>query len=495
MHFLFESIGRNVAAQPSRTAVSDKGLSLTWAALQNAISNCRKTLSVNEKTFGLLAPNGCKYAVALLAAAAEGKRLVPLPTFFSDAQLSKITSDAGIERILVVPETAERAMRLGHPPTVLKVDTTVCPWSEPSEGFETIIYTSGSSGLPKGVRHTSRQIGTVVQGLAVASEASRDDRYLSLLPLPMLLETICAVFLPILCGAQVRFDAGIADQVASGKVSGLAKAISHHNPTATVLVPQLLKAWLYEMRGTRVAPPSGLRFVAVGGASVSPAILDLADAMGVPVFEGYGLSECCSVVTLNRPRDQKPGTSGKPLPGITLAIENGEIIVGGPTIMAGYLGGEPVSEPWHTGDLGAIDEDGFLSVHGRKDNLIITSFGRNISPEWVETALMTDPRIALAVITGSGQSALHAVLIPTAFSESWFEKASAKDVRSLIATLCLDLPGYAVPKTYQTISMSNALKAMLVTTMVAPSAVGSMTMQSPLPTKLQLNNQQQRITP
>jgi long-subunit acyl-CoA synthetase (AMP-forming) len=464
MRFLFESIERNVTERPSRTAISDKHHALAWTALQDAVANCRKVLSGREKTFGLLVPNGCDYVVALLAVAAEGKTLVPLPAFFSDAQLSKIIDDAGIERILVVATTAERAARLGSPQTVLELDITPSIRAEPAEGFETVIYTSGSSGLPKGVRHTSSQIEAVVRSLAIASEASGNDRYLSLLPLPMLLETICAVFLPIFCGAQVHFDAQIAEQAAVGKMSGLTNAIGNHRPTATVLVPQLLKAWLYEMKALGKTPPSELRFVAVGGASVSPAVLHLADAMGVPVFEGYGLSECCSVVTLNCPRDRKSGTSGKPLAGVTVAVENGEVIVDGHTIMAGYLGSTSPQKPWRTGDLGTIDDDGFLIVHGRKDNLIVTGFGRNISPEWVETALMTDPRVALAVVTGSGQPALHAVFIPTAFGEAWFATASTKDAQSLIAHLCADLPAYAVPQSHQTISMHDALKAMLVTT-------------------------------
>ncbi|WP_168843233.1 AMP-binding protein [Rhizobium sp. P40RR-XXII] len=464
MRFLFDSIERHLTERPSQIVVADTHQTLTWTDLRNAVANYRKKLATNEKILGLLAPNGCEYVVALLAAAAEGKTLVPLPTFFSDAQLSKIIGDASINRILVTEEIVQRATRLGAPHSVVNLDTADCTWSAPVESFETIIYTSGSGGQPKGVRHTSIQIEAVVQSLGAASAATAEDRYLSLLPLPMLLETICAVFLPLFSGARVYFDARIAEGVAAGRVSELSKAIIDGDPTATVLVPQLLKAWLFEMRAMRIPPPSGLRFVAVGGAPVSRAVLDLAENMGVPVFEGYGLSECCSVVTLNRTDDSKPGTSGKPLSGVTIAIDNGEIVVDGPTVMQGYLGSPLTGRSWRTGDLGTIDEDGFLTVHGRKDNLIVTSFGRNISPEWVETALMADPRIALAIISGSGQSALHAVLVPTAFGESWFTTASQKDVHCLIATLCSDLPAYAVPQAYQTLSISDALKAKLMTT-------------------------------
>ncbi|MFJ6328789.1 MULTISPECIES: AMP-binding protein [unclassified Rhizobium] len=464
MHFLFESIERHANENPSQTAVADARTSLSWASLRNAVGNCRAMLPAKERSLGLLAPNGCEYVVALLAAAAEGKTLVPLPPFFSDTQLAKIMADARIGQVLVTDETAERAARLNLQYRSVKADIGDCLWRAPAPGFQTIIYTSGSTGSPKGVRHTFLQIEAVVRGLASASQATAEDRYLSLLPLSMLLETICAVFLPLFCGAQVYLDARIAEQVAAGKVNGLARAIAEQEPTATVLVPQLLKAWLFEMKAMRMAPSPGLRFVAVGGARVTPALLDLAAQMGVPVFEGYGLSECCSVVTLNGVSECKRGTSGKPLPGIRIAIEDGEIVVDGPTLMDGYVGNTSLHRPWHTGDLGSIDQDGFLTVRGRKDNLIVTGFGRNVSPEWIETALLADPRIALAVVTGSAQSALHVVLVPTAFGEGWFGASAAKDVHCLLAALCIDLPDYAVPQTYQTISMADAIKAMLVTT-------------------------------
>ncbi len=464
MHFLFESIERHAADRPAQIVVADPRTSLTWASLRNAVGNCRAIFSSEEKKFGLLAPNGCEYVVALLAAVAEGKTLVPLPTFFSDAQLAKIIADARIDEVLVTGETTERAARLKVRHSLVGLDNRDCACSAPARGFETIIYTSGSTGAPKGVRHTSRQIEAVVRGLASVSQATAEDRYLSLLPLPMLLETICAIFLPLFCGAQVYLDAGIANQVASGKVDGLARAIAEREPTATVLVPQLLKAWLFEMNAMQMTPSPGLRFVAVGGARVSPALLDLATQLGVPVFEGYGLSECCSVVTLNGMNECKRGSSGKPLPGIKIAIEDGEIVVDGPTLMEGYVGNPSAHGSWHTGDLGSIDQDGFLTVSGRKDNLIVTGFGRNISPEWVETALLADARIGLAVVTASAQSTLHVVLAPTAFGEGWFAAATTKDVHCLLSALCIDLPDYAIPQTYQTISMADAIKAMLVTT-------------------------------
>lgn len=234
-------------------------------------------------------------------------------------------------------------------------------------------------------------------------------------------------------------------------------------PTATVLVPQLLRSWLFEMKAADISPNAELRFVAVGGAATPMAILQMAELMGVPVYEGYGLSECCSVVSLNRPGDRRLGTAGKALAHVSVEIDDGEIVISSPTIMDGYLGSPSPTVPWRTGDLGHIDEDGFLTVEGRKDNLLVTAFGRNISPEWIETALMADPRIAIAVVSLTDLGQLQALLIPSSYGEPWFERATEADVQQLIAASCQAIPSYAVPSLYQTISMQEASKAMLIT--------------------------------
>lgn len=463
MQFLFDGIERAMASKPDAVAISDDHQQLTWHQLHLAIANCSRSLNRNTSVFGLLADNDCQYVVAQLAAIRMGKTLVPLPRFFSKAQLDVVVRDASVSRILATETSADQAHALAMPVDLIQLEFASSAMPAMQHGFTQVIYTSGSSGNPKGVRHRSRQIEAVVRGLATASDASAEDRYLSLLPLPMLLETICAVFLPLHCGATLRMATRYAGEVGRGSASGIAGVIAGCQPTATVLVPQLLRTWLFEMKATGILPPADLRFVAVGGASVPLAILELAETMGVPVFEGYGLSECCSVVSLNRPETRKTGTAGRVLSGIEIHIEDGEIVVTSPTIMDGYLGMETPPAPWRTGDLGSIDDEGFLTVQGRKDNLLITAFGRNISPEWVETALMADPRIALAVVSVSALGQLQALLIPSSFGEGWFVAATGAEIEHLIAVLCRTLPDYAVPTLHQTITLQDAARAMLMT--------------------------------
>ena len=126
-----------------------------------------------------------------------------------------------------------------------------------------------------------------------------------------------------------------------------------------VLVPELLRAWCASLMLSQERAPQSLRVVAVGGAKTPPEVIALAADLGLPAYEGYGLSECGSVVALNTPGAVRAGTVGRPLPGLDVKIIDGEITVAGPNVMSGYLGKELHKGRWATGDLGDIDEDGF----------------------------------------------------------------------------------------------------------------------------------------
>jgi long-subunit acyl-CoA synthetase (AMP-forming) len=187
--------------------------------------------------------------------------------------------------------------------------------------------------------------------------------------------------------------------------------------------------------------------------------------LGVPLFEGYGLSECCSVVAVNRPGATRTGSVGQPLEGLRVQIEDGEIVVEGPSLMDGYLHEESLPPfRWRTGDLGSLDKDGFLTVHGRRDNLIITASGRNINPEWVETALLDEPNIAACVVGPTGEPMeLSVLLIPSEAAAGWATNASRTELLGVVERACHGLPSYARPKSAFVISRPEAMKAGLFT--------------------------------
>ena len=187
-------------------------------------------------------------------------------------------------------------------------------------------------------------------------------------------------------------------------------------------------------------PLPDLKFIAVGGSKVDPALITQARLMGLPVYEGYGLSECASVVSLNTPKNDKPGSVGKILPHVKTRISEGEIQIKNPGFL-GYVG-EDAPEIFSTGDLGTIDEEGFLSVTGRKKNILITSYGRNVSPEWVESILLSQPAIAQAIVYGDAQPHLSALIVPS---------SAQADIQGAVNAANLRLPDYAQIKDFQVV--------------------------------------------
>jgi len=202
-------------------------------------------------------------------------------------------------------------------------------------------------------------------------------------------------------------------------------------------VPELLSA-IVTAAESGWQPPTSLVFIAVGGARVAPWLIDAAHRHGLPVYEGYGLSECSSVVCLNTPRAAQVGSVGRPLPHLQLSIQAGEIVVSG----SSFLGYANDPESWQqgelaTGDLGSIDNHGFVSVEGRSGNRFCSSFGRNISPEWVESELLAGPVLAQAVVVGDGQPWCAALLYPQR------EETSEDEITAWVDTVNQRLPDYA----------------------------------------------------
>ncbi len=446
MSELAEALVRHAETRGERVAMSDGERSLTWSTLAAWAGGIAEDLGSAPETIGIFGHNSVEWAVAFLAACAAGKTIVPLPVFFSGEQRAHVVGDAGIQRIIVTDAEASADHTLPVPAFHLpEIRMGTLPLNRSDGGL--IIYTSGSTGIPKGVRLVSGQALWSAEVLAKAIGATPQDKYLSLLPLPTLLELICGIMIPVLVGGPVHFDGDVARNSGAEIASNIAEAFERARPTTSVLVPQLLGLFAMQLMASGKRPHEELRFVAVGGAAIPPVLARGARLLGIPVYEGYGLSECCSVVSVNRTGTCREGTAGKPLPGLKVAIEDGEIVVEGPTIMDGYLHADASSRRWHTGDVGSLDADGFLTVYGRRDNLIITPYGRNLSPEWIETILLGDPRLRACILAQRGQSAeLAVLLIPSPAGEASFKGASQEEILKHLGQALNAVPVYARPK-------------------------------------------------
>ncbi len=461
MASLAEALAYNSGKYGNRLAAADETRFLTWADLAAVAYGFAQGLGSEPGTVGILGRNSLDWVIAFLGASIAGKTIVPIPPFFSESQCAHIIRDAGIERVIVSDEGKAGAFpvpfvflkeRRGEQPPALSRDGGL------------IIYTSGSTGSPKGVKLQSGQALWSAETLARAISAGPEDKYLSVLPFPLLLELICGIIIPVLAGGAAHYETSISDSVGAGVPCNIAEAFWRVRPTTSVLVPQLLALLTMQLMAENKHAPSGLRFVAAGGAAVPAALARNARLLGIPVYEGYGLSECASVVAVNTPERSAEGTVGRPLPGLEVTIEDGEIVVEGPSVMDGYLHDPVRPRRWRTGDVGSFDSNGFLTILGRKDNLIVTPYGRNLSPEWIETLVLGDPRVGACVLSQTGEpQSLVLLLIPSPLGEGWFRNAKQEAVADLISAALKDAPVYARPQRATVLSREEAFTRNLYT--------------------------------
>jgi len=216
----------------------------------------------------------------------------------------------------------------------------------------------------------------------------------------------------------------------------LLRSVAAFEAESLIVLPQMLQALVTAIERGAPAPDS-LRFIAVGGAHVPSAVLARAYDLGLPVYEGYGLTECGSVVALNTPAAHRTGSVGRPLSHARVDIDaRGDVCVSSPAV-CGYTGGSHVPRRFATGDLGRLDADGFLHITGRRKNVFITSFGRNVSPEWVEAELTAEAPIAQAAVFGEARPWNVAVVVPRSGA------ADASSITAAIDRVNERLPDYA----------------------------------------------------
>lgn len=420
---ILERLATLAGQQPKRPALQDAHGQLGYAELHAAVTGTAMALQdSNIRTLGLLLDNGPAWVIMDLAALHAGIRVIPLPTFFSREQTAHVIRDAGIDTLCT--DNAHAHGWQGFIPLSSPVPNTVLLQTAHVTSMDVfpadtakVTFTSGTTGQPKGVCLGAAAMESVAESIVTTTADLGIEKHLCLLPLALLLENITGVYAPLLAGACVILPSSSERGLQGSQqldIGQMFSCLHGWQPHSLVLVPQMLKA--LTIAASRGMPlPDSLRFVAVGGARVSPELLDEARTAGIPVYEGYGLSECSSVVTLNRPGDDRPGSVGKPLPHARLRIAaDGEIHVSGATLL-GYAGQAPQADSWYaTGDLGFLDDDGFLHLTGRRKNAFITAYGRNVNPEWPESELSRFPEIAQAVVFGEARENNVAIIQPAA---------------------------------------------------------------------------------
>lgn len=432
-------------ARPSSEIVL-RGARADWNAF--AILQAARDLAdrlAGGRVLAVLADNGPEWVIADLAALQGGLVHLPLPGFFVPAQLAHALDTTGADLLLTDQPERITALGLGfdfvdvwHGLSLFrrKVDAVRLP-----AGTAKVSFTSGSTGAPKGVCLSADGLMATAAALTSRLADVPIARHLAVLPLALLLENVAGIFAPLLRGATIHLPPlqqlgwrGMAEFAPAALQQVVTETAAH----SLILVPELLKAWTLYLHAQGLRASASLQFVAVGGARVDPSLLSQARAEGLPVYEGYGLTECASVVSLNCPGDAGDGV-GRPLDHVAVRIESGELKIATPAFL-GYLDDASTArdkpDEFATGDLGYRDDAGHLHLNGRRKNLLITSFGRNIAPEWVESVLLAQPEIAQAVVAGESRRWLDGILVPA-------RGCDAAQLANAVARANASLPDYA----------------------------------------------------
>lgn len=416
-----------------RLALKDKEHCFSYRQLKEEVERRSQHLqALGAQRIGLALDNGVEWILWDLAIVHARRVSVPIPGFFSAQQQRHVLENAGVD-LLIYDRTSQASLPLGlfEPlQTLGMAQRVLAQYPEVPVGTQKITYTSGTTGQPKGVCLSIEQQLQVAKSLWQATECADIQRHLCVLPLATLLENLAGVYSPLWGGACIEVS-GLSEVGLSGasgfEVQRFLTKLHQVQPNSLILLPQLLLA-LVTAAEQGFLPPHRLSFIAVGGGHISRQLLERAKQQQLPVFEGYGLSECASVVCLNTPQARRLGTVGRPLAHVQLKLsEDQEVLVKGSS-MLGYLGEPSSHSEWMTtGDLGQLDAEGFLQLKGRRKNQFITAYGRNLNPEWIEAELTQQSCIAQAWVYGEALPRNWAVLVPRGATRTQAELQAAVD--------------------------------------------------------------------
>ena len=357
-------------------------------------------------------------------------------------------------------------------------DAEFWEYKEASHGDDRapIVYTSGSTGTPKGVELTHRNFAfLVLSALQYMPRAGAwpNRRLLLFLPLshvfarfleffsfggtislalssnmktmvkdfetfgPTLLLAVPRVYEKVYNAASQRAGTGFAGKMfmraaENAREWSKAEQKGEQLPITGRIAHAFYEQVVYKKIRTIFGPNAD--FAITGGAPMDSELSHFFNGIGMPVLEGYGMTETCGPVCVSLPEDNRIGTIGMPMCGITAGIaEDGELVVKGPLVCKGYhnnpgVTAQQITDGWlHTGDLGDISEDGFISITGRKKDLIITAGGKNVSPGLLEASVMTSPVVNQCLVIGDKKPFVAAlVTLDLADANNWLESQGAK---------------------------------------------------------------------
>lgn len=406
--------------------------SLTYEELEREVKKAAaalKRLGVKKgDTVGLLLPNNLQFVIAYYAVAYLGGIIVPMNIMFKPLEITYIMNDSQAKLLITTEAFAKNAfLAKSNIPLLEHIlvkgsdeyglrweklleqeDDTLAAQDIEEDDVLIYLYTSGTTGKPKGAMLTHANLYYNALGMARRSQASADDIYLCVLPLFHSFAATCCMNTPLSQGGTIVLMENFIPQT-------LLKNIARYKVTIFTAVPSMYA--VIASMDIKDIDLSSIRLCLSGGASLPVEVMQKTQQkLNCIVLEGYGLSETSPVVTFNLLNKIKPGSIGVALEGIETKIFDdndqecqlgtvGEIVIKGPNVMKGYLGlpeesAKALRNGWlHTGDLGRMDEDGYIFLVDRKKDLVIVA-GLNVYPREVEEVIYTHPAVLEAAVIG-----------------------------------------------------------------------------------------------
>ena len=456
------TIRRQLLFHPFRPVIVDD--QRTWKAYEVLVASWHLATEVARRSsagrIGIMLPTSGLFPVAVLAAWGLGRTPIPLNYLLSKDDLAYVLADSGCDAVITVGPMLDFVGGLPEGITAIRMDRMSFRgiprprFSSPlgEEDLGTILYTSGTSGRPKGVMLTAANLAANVGQCREWVGFGSADSVLGVLPQFHSFGLTVLTLLPLAVGGRAIYTARFAPR----RLLELARA---HRPTTFVAIPSMYGA-LAALKSGGPDDLSSLRFAVSGGEPLPRTLSDEFHAkFGVRISEGYGLTETAPVTNWCRPEEFRPGSVGKPRPGIDEKIvapdgtpvpagADGEIRIKGPNVMKGYLNRPEDTAAvfdedgyFRTGDMGRFDADGHLSITGRIKEMLIIA-GENVFPREIEAVLERHPGVHAAAVIGMQDGSRGEV--PVAYVE--MREGHDFDEASLRAHCREGIAQYKVPR-------------------------------------------------
>lgn len=448
--------------RPLRLAVVDDQRS--WKAIHLVVGALHLARSIEGRTdarrIGVMLPTSGLFPMAALAIWMLGRTVIPLNYLLSREELAYVIDDAELDTVVTVGPMLEFTGGIPERASPLRLEELSFRGLPPvrwppklaDDFLAVILYTSGTSGRPKGVMLTTGNIMANIDQCVRWADFTRRDVLLGVLPQFHSFGLTVLTLLPLAVGCKAIYTARFVPR-------RLLSLLREHRPTAFIGIPSMYNA----LRSAKDAKPedfASLRYAVSGGEPLPEAVFEAFQRdLGVVINEGYGLTETSPVTHWCRPHEHRHRSVGRALPGIDVRIvgpngqvlgpgEEGEIRLKGPNVMSGYyrLPEETAAVFdddgfFRTGDMGRVDDEGFLYITGRIKEMLIVA-GENVFPREIEEVLNQHPTVKDSAVIGMQDGARGEV--PLAFIE--LEEGAAFDEASLRALCRQRLAGFKVPK-------------------------------------------------